>query len=259
VLGNDSGEGDLTAQLVTGPANGSLTLNPDGSFIYTPGPGYSGIDSFTYKAVFGGAESNTATVSISVDRESNTAPVGYQDSASTDFNTPVVIPVLENDVDADGDPLSVAAITIPPPNGTATINPDNTVTFTPNPGFSGSDRFYYKATDGMDLSNTTRVTVSVKSNKLPVAVVDYATTAVNTPVLIDVAANDYDIDGTVVKESVTILSKPGRGGTVVNNKDGTVTFTPAAGFTGFDYFYYNIKDDYGATSKSAKVTVKVAK
>ncbi|WKZ32673.1 MAG: Ig-like domain-containing protein [Thermodesulfobacteriota bacterium] len=257
VLGNDSGEGVLTAQLVTGAANGSLTLNSDGSFVYSPATGYYGIDTFTYKALSGGVESNSATVSISVARASNTAPVGYQDSATTNFNTPVVIPVLANDIDADGDPLSVAAITITPPNGTATINPDNTVTFTPNPGFSGSDRFYYKATDGMDLSNTTRVTVSVKSNKPPVAVVDYATTRINTPILIDVAANDYDIDGIIIRESVIVLSRPGRGGTVVNNTDGTVTFTPAAGFTGFDYFYYNIKDDYGATSKSAKVTVKV--
>ncbi len=257
VLGNDSGEGALTAQLETGPANGSLTLNPDGSFLYTPAAGYSGSDSFTYKAVSGGVESEFATVTITVARESNTAPVGYQDSATTDFNTPVIIPVLENDVDADGDPLSVAAITIPPPNGTAAINPDNTVTYTPNPGFSGSDRFYYKATDGMDLSNTTRVTVSVRSNKPPVAVVDYAKTVVNTPVLIDIAANDYDVDGTVVRESVTVLTNPGRGGTVVNNGDGTVTFTPAADFKGFDYFYYNIKDDYGATSRSAKVTVQM--
>ncbi|MCL4874213.1 tandem-95 repeat protein [bacterium] len=257
VLGNDSGEGDLTAQLASGPSNGSLTLNSDGSFLYSPVTGYYGTDTFTYRAVSEGVESDSATVSITVARASNTAPVGYQDSATTNFNTPVVIPVLENDVDADGDPLSVAAITIPPPNGTATINPDNTVTFTPNPGFSGSDRFYYKATDGIDLSNTTRVTVSVKSNKPPVAVVDYATTRINTPILIDVAANDYDIDGFVVRESVTVLTKPGRGGTVVNNRDGTVTFTPAAGFTGFDYFYYNIKDDYGATSKSAKVTVKM--
>lgn len=259
VLGNDTGEGALTAQLVTGTTSGSLTLSPDGSFVYSPGAGYSGMDSFTYKANSEGVESNAATVTISVVRESNTAPVGYQDSATTNFNTAVVIPVLENDIDADGDPLSVAAITIPPPNGTATINPDGTVTFTPNAGFSGSDRFYYKATDGIELSNTTRVTVSVKSNKPPVAVVDYATTTIDTPVLIDVAANDYDIDGTVVRESVTVLTNPGRGGTVVNNTDGTVTFTPATGFSGFDYFYYNIKDDYGATSKSAKVTVKVAK
>lgn len=90
-------------------------------------------------------------------------------------------------------------------------------------------------------------------------VVDYATTLVDTPVVIDVAANDYDVDGTVVRNSVTILTAPGRGGSVVNNFDGTVTFTPAAGFAGSDYFYYNIKDDYGLTSRSAKVTVKVVR
>lgn len=70
------------------------------------------------------------------------------------------------------------------------------------------------------------------------------------------AANDYDLDGTIVR---SVLAAPGRGGKAVNNNDGTVTFTPATGFVGSDYFYYNIKDDYGATSKSAKVTVKVVR
>ena len=181
------------------------------------------------------------------------------DSATTAYNTPIAVNALANDTDADNDGLSVGAITVAPSNGSAAVNPDNTITYTPNTGFSGTDRFYYTATDGTLSSNVARVVVSVKANQLPVAVIDYATTTVNTPVVIDLAANDYDPDGTIVRSTVTVLTAPGRGGSVVNNGDGTVTFTPLAGFAGSDYFYYSIKDNYGATSRSAKVTVKVVK
>jgi hypothetical protein len=72
VLGNDSdADGDpLTAVLATDPANGSLTLNPDGGFIYTPNPGFGGVDGFTYRANDGTANSNTASVTITVDATS---------------------------------------------------------------------------------------------------------------------------------------------------------------------------------------------
>lgn len=258
VLGNDQFTGAASAMLVAPPSSGSLVLNPDGSFTYTPSVNYWGSDSFTYKFTSGGVESTLAAVELTVNPV-NDAPVAAYDSATTAYNTPVPVNVLANDTDADGDALSVGAITGAPSYGSAAVNPDNTITYTPNTGFSGTDRFYYTATDGTMSSNVARVVVSVKANQLPVAVIDYATTTVNTPVAIDLAANDYDRDGTIVRSTVTVLTAPGRGGSVVNNGDGAVTFTPLAGFAGSDYFYYNIKDNYGATSRSAKVTVKVVK
>ena len=258
VLGNDQLTGVASAVLVTPPSSGSLGLNSDGSFTYTPSADYWGSDSFTYKFTSGGVESTLAAVDLTVNPV-NDAPVAAYDSATTAYNTPIAVNALANDTDADNDGLSVGAITVAPSNGSAAVNPDNTITYTPNTGFSGTDRFYYTATDGTLSSNVARVVVSVKANQLPVAVIDYATTTVNTPVVIDLAANDYDPDGTIVRSTVTVLTAPGRGGSVVNNGDGTVTFTPLAGFAGSDYFYYSIKDNYGATSRSAKVTVKVVK
>ena len=256
VLGNDQFTGPASAVLVTPPSTGSLTLSPDGSFAYTPSANYWGSVSFTYKFTSGGVESTLAAVELTVN-PINDGPVAAYDSATTAYNTPIAVNALANDTDADGDALSVWAITGAPSNGSVVINPDNTITYTPNTGFSGTDRFYYTATDGTFSSNVARVTVTVRANQLPVAVIDYSTTTVSTPVVIDLAANDYDPDGTIVRSTVTILTAPGRGGSVVNNGDGTVTFTPLSGFVGSDYFYYNIKDNYGATSRSAKVTVKV--
>ncbi len=106
VLGNDTDDDvdPLTASLQTDPSNGSLTLNIDGSFIYTPDAGFFGTDSFTYKANDGSIQSNTATVFITVN-EVNTPPVAVGDSYSTNEDTTLNIAapgVLGNDNDPDG-------------------------------------------------------------------------------------------------------------------------------------------------------------
>ena len=88
VLGNDTDvDGDaLTAILVAGPSHGSLALNGNGSFTYTPGANYNGSDAFTYKANDGQADSNVATVSLTVNPV-NDAPVAVADSYSTNEDT----------------------------------------------------------------------------------------------------------------------------------------------------------------------------
>ncbi|MFA4835480.1 MAG: Ig-like domain-containing protein, partial [Dehalococcoidia bacterium] len=114
VLGNDSDvEGNpLTASVVTGPAKGSVTLNSNGSFTYTPNANANGADSFTYKANDGLAYSGTATVTITINPV-NDLPVAVDDSATTDANTPVVINVLANDSDPEGDALSITGVGTP--------------------------------------------------------------------------------------------------------------------------------------------------
>src|SRR5262249_56213861 len=114
-------DGDpLNAILVSGPAHGSLALNADGSFTYTPDANYNGADSFSYKANDGSADSNVATVSISVGAVNN-APVAQNDVAATNEDTSLSGTVLANDSDDDGD----ARIAIPvasPARGTLATN-----------------------------------------------------------------------------------------------------------------------------------------
>src|SRR5207249_4345054 len=116
VLANDSDlDGDaLTAMVVTGPTHGSLTLNSDGSFTYTPAANYNGPDSFTYRASDGSA-SATATASITV-RPVNDRPISADDTYATDEDTALIIAapgVLANDIDPEGDVLTAVVVSAP--------------------------------------------------------------------------------------------------------------------------------------------------
>jgi len=166
VLGNDTDvEGNaLTAVLVAGPTTGSLTLNANGSFTYTPNPNFNGTDSFTYRANDGAADSNVATVSITVNAV-NDAPVATNDTATTPQNTAVTVYVLANDADPDGDTLSVSAVT-QGANGVVVKN-GTTATYTPNPGYYGTDSFTYTASDGHGGTASATVAVTVTASALP--------------------------------------------------------------------------------------------
>jgi VCBS repeat-containing protein len=167
VLANDT-DADLdplSASLLDGPSDGSVSLNADGSFTYTPDPDFYGADSFTYKASDGSLDSCVATVAITVNGV-NDPPVASDDSATTQEGTPVVVDVLANDTDPDGDPLTVA-IADPPLSGTAVVNADNTVTYTPFTGFTGIDSFTYVANDGLADSNVAAVAVTVNPSATP--------------------------------------------------------------------------------------------
>ncbi len=166
VLDNDSDpEGDpLQAQLVAGTTFGSLALNPDGSFTYTPGVNFSGDDSFTYQADDGLLQSPTATVTITV-TPTNDAPVAVNDA----YNVPqdgvlnVAAPgVLDNDSDPDGDGLTAELIAATgPDNGLLTLNPDGSFDYTPDPGFNGDDGFSYRALDGNGGAAPAQVLITV--------------------------------------------------------------------------------------------------
>jgi len=172
VLANDSSPMNtpLSAIFVSGPSNGSVTLNPDGSFSYAPINGYVGVDSFTYVANDGVRDSHPATVSISV-FGLNRAPVANNDAYTVTPNVPftALTPgILGNDTDADGDVLQAYLVT-GPTNGTLLMNLNGSFTYTPLPGFVGTDTFTYQASDGMTLSNTATVTLTVGAVQPPPA------------------------------------------------------------------------------------------
>jgi hypothetical protein len=146
-------------------------------------------------------------------------------------------------------------------NGSVVINPDNTVTYTPNAGFTGTDTFTYTANDGTADSAPATVTINVSAavNQAPVAVDDSATTLRNEPIIINILANDYDPDGVLASSAlgiVTITSEPTRGGTVQVVTNG-VLFTPKKNFRGTDVFRYTVTDNEGASSNEATVRVNV--
>ena len=203
MLANDTdADGDpLTATLVTGPANGTLTLNADGSFTYTPNADFNGTDSFVYTASDGTASTGDITVTITVNAV-NDAPVAADDAYTVDEDATLTIDaaggLLANDTDVDGDALTAALVT-GPANGTLTLNADGSFSYTPNADFNGTDTFTYSVSDGALTSEGT-VTITVNPvNDAPVAVDDAYTVDEDATLTIDAAggvlANDTDVDG----------------------------------------------------------------
>ncbi|MFZ1470684.1 MAG: Hint domain-containing protein [Paracoccaceae bacterium] len=180
-------------------------------------------------------------------------PDANPDVAETPEDTPIVIDVLGNDTDPNGDPLSIVG-TPTADNGTVTVNADGTLTYTPDADYNGPDTITYTITDpdGNESSTTVAVTVT-PVNDAPDAVDDVETTPFNTAVTIPVLLNDTDPDG----DTLSILGTPtSADGTVVVNPDGSLTFTPTDGFTGEAVIDYQITDSNGGTD-TAQVFVTV--
>ena len=129
-------DGDpLTYTLSTPPANGTVTLNPDGTFSYTPDPDYNGSDDFVVTVDDGNGGTVDVTVPVTV-AAVNDDPTASAAPLTPLEDTPATGAVIATDV--DGDPLTYSLST-PPANGTVALNPDGTFTYTPDPGFNGSD------------------------------------------------------------------------------------------------------------------------
>jgi large repetitive protein len=165
VLFNDAdAEGDdLTAILVQDPLSGTLALEPDGSFTYTPTQDTSGVDFFIYQANDGQADSYFATVTLTIDPV-NDAPLAVADVYTTTRNETLVVVtpgVLSNDSDVESDALTVTLVQ-DVAHGTLTLGDDGSFTYIPDQDFTGIDSFTYQAYDGLAWSDVVTVTINVR-------------------------------------------------------------------------------------------------
>ncbi len=258
VLANDTDPegGPLTASLSTPPQHGTLTLNPNGSFVYAPVSNYNGTDSFTYRAGDGFQSSAPATVTITV-TPVNDPPIAQADNYATAEDVPLNVPapgVLVNDSDPDGDPLT-AVLVNSPSSGSVTLNPNGSFGYIPASGFSGTDTFSYRANDGTAASQPVTVTIVVtpvpdapKANPDNYSTLEDVTLIVPAP---GVLGNDTDEDGDPL--TATIVSPPQQG-SVTLNANGSFTYVPPAGYNGTVTFSYRAND---ATSGSAPAVVTI--
>ena len=167
VTANDSDpDGDfIGVTFVSTPGNGTVEITGDGTVLYTPDPGFEGTDTFTYEIDDGRGGQDTATVTVSVGDGNggggNTPPMANDDAATTTEGTAVTVDVLANDTDPDGDVLGVSAFE-QPANGTVTqADPHGPLTYTPDPGFTGTDTIRYEVDDGMGGTDWGELVVTV--------------------------------------------------------------------------------------------------
>lgn len=266
VLGNDTGA-SLEAVLVGNVSNGSLALDPSGSFVYTHNGGQTATDSFTYKAknTVTLLESGIATVSISI-TPVNDPPVAANDAYATVAGSSLSITapgILGNDSDVDGDVLT-AVLSSNVSGGALTLNANGSFSYTPNSGTT-SDSFTYRAKDAALFSNVATVAISVSApvNTAPVAVDDNSSTRRNTLKFINLIANDTDTEnnlkdgsGNVPAGRIHIVTQPTQKGTVSVVTNG-VNYTPRRNFRGTDVFTYTVTDTGTPPLTSNTATVRV--
>jgi len=262
VLTNDSDvDGDrLTVEILSGPTNGALAMQADGTFTYLPGPDYNGADAFTYRAFDGSLYSDPARVALTV-IPVNDPPVARDDSYTTDEDTAlrVAVPgVLANDSDVDHDTLHVT-VTTPPQHGALTLGADGAIEYLSEANYNGSDSFGYQVSDGNGglASATVRVTI-VPVPDPPAAMPDSYKSNEDTALAVTAGAgvlpNDSDADGDAF---TAVLLADVSHGTLTLQADGSFSYLPAPDFNGVDTFTYRAFD--GALySDPTVVTLNIA-
>ena len=262
---------------VTIPGSGTLVINKTGSYTFTPEADWHGtVPGITYTVDDGkGATNSTATATLTITVTPVVDITG--DTATTRPNTPVTTPVLGTD-NFEGTPVVTVVPGDGPSHGTVTVNPDNTITYTPAPGYFGGDSYTYTVTSG-GVTETATVTVTVV-NDPPVANDDTRSTAEDTPVSGNVIGSggtgdvaDADVDGDTLTVTQIVINGntvaipadgsnasvtiPGSG-TLVINKTGSYTFTPEADWHGtVPGITYTVDDGKGATNSTATATLTI--
>ncbi len=260
VLDNDSDiDGDdLTVSITTNVAHGSLVLNADNTITYTPNVDYNGADSFTYTVSDGNGGASVATVNLTVDPVNDT-PVAVVDMITTDEDTPIIVNVLANDSDVDGDILTITSV-VGALNGSVVINSDNTLTYTPNTDYNSSETLTYTVDDGNGGIITENVHITINSvNDAPIAQDDVFEGDQDTDITGNLLSDngngaDSDVDGDVlaiVSQTITTAN-----GMVVISTNGDFTYTPNAGYFGTDNFTYTLEDGQGGVNvATANITL----
>jgi hypothetical protein len=232
-----------------------VQVTADGGMVFTPTAGFIGNTQFSYTVQDGFGGTATALVKIAVN---DAAPVAHDDSYSMRPGQVLDIPapgLLANDSDPDGDPLSIQFIDVTGLQGTAQVQADGHMTFTPTAGFTGNTQFSYQLSDGVGGTATGIVRIAVV-NTAPVAVADsYSVHAgqVLTIAKPGLLANDSDANGDPL--TIQFIDVTGLKGTVQVTADGGMVFTPTAGFIGNTQFSYTVQDGFGGT---ATALVKIA-
>jgi VCBS repeat-containing protein len=257
----DTPREQLRAILVQSVTNGSLTLNTNGSFTYTPTKDFFGSDTFRYKINDGELDSNVAIVTITINPV-NDAPIAVNDSYAVDEDFVLTVSaadgVIANDIDVDTPRQQLVAMLVSNvSNGTLIFNSNGSFIYTPKKDFSGLDSFTYRISDGELLSNVATVTITVREiNDPPVAQDLQVSTLEDTPILNRaLLSGRADPDHTNDQLTVIVTEQVQNGVLVINQQ--SFDYIPKQDFNGSDSFKYRLRDPEGAESQVATVSITV--
>ncbi len=235
----------LVCEVLTAPTNGTVTVNGT-NFLYTPTAGYQGPDLFTYRAFDGEFYSHVTNVYIWV-LGPNTPPEAIPQTEATLQDTPFTFFLYM--WDNEGDTVT-ANLVGAPTNGTVTFS-GNYATYTPAPGFYGTDSFTYQPFDGVTNGNTTTITIIVSQpNQPPVA--NNSTVSGNEDFTIAVNLSASDPEGNIL--TYQILSGPANG--ILTGSGASRSYRPNTNFNGGDSFTFRVSDgQYNSASATVTITV----
>ncbi len=246
------GDGDkVIFNLVATPLHGSVVVNPDGTFTYTPNRDWFGTDYFRFTASDPYSTSAPAYAWIVVGPV-NQPPVVQDLAVSGVQDSTVAANAIGSDVDS---PAITFALAAQASHGSAGISTDGSFTYTPNPGWFGTDSFTYTASDGSAVSTPATVTLTIKSAGPGVQALDDQV-LVNEDSLVNIPVLNNDIVPTEDSLSILSVTAPAHGSTIVAG-DGSITYVPCANWSGTDSFTYTARDSQGdLTSATANIIVK---
>ena len=253
VLKNDQNNGSESGVSVLGVSGGEglVMINEDNTISYSPAANANGHDSFSYIVGDGKLGADTVVVSATINAV-NDAPHAVRDMESTEEDTPVTINVLSNDNDLDGDSISLKSVT-QGSHGNVTINPDQTLSYTPKANFNGTDTFAYTIQDMITATDVAVVTISVSEvDDAPDAGTDLVMTEQGTPIKIQLLENDIDVEGNPL--TITTITLANKGSVIVHN-DGYVTYIPNPDYIGVDTFTYTVTDGHLSSSANVIITI----
>jgi len=246
VLTGSDVDGDaLTFTIVTNPAHGTLA-GSGANVTYTPAANYNGSDNFTFRVNDGTANSNVATVSITV-TPVNDAPIANNQALTTSED--IALPVTLSGTDVDGGALTYT-IVAPPLHGSLT-GTGSSVTYTPSSNYNGPDNFTFTVNDGVVTSNVATISITVTPvNDAPAASNQNVTLAEDVATTITLSATDTE--GSAL--TYTIVAAPAHG--TLSGSGSSLTYTPVNNYNGPDNFTFKANDG-SVDSNIATVSITV--
>ena len=239
----------FTFSMVAQPQHGTLSLDSNGTFSYTPNPNFNGRDSFSYRVNDGTTDSVEQSVDIEVTAVNDAiVPTFTRLIAQEDSNTTATLTATNVDNNSS---ILTFSIVVMPQHGTISLDSNGSFIYTPNPNFSGSDSFAYKVSDGVDDSVEQNVTITVINiNDKAVATPTTLTLQEDTTKVATLRAIDVDGDTLTFR----VVTQP-QHGTLNLEANGSFSYTPNSNFNGSDSFTYRVNDGNYSVEQNVTITV----